>query len=810
MLKSHPIVGRFVVFILLPFIIVGLWLTFHLLDSLPDGELAYDIASISRDVSITRDANGLVKIQAQTDNDAYFALGFAHAQDRMWQLELQRRITSGRLSEVFGADSLSSDIWFRTLGLHQSAEKAWHVLSPQAKQSLTSYSAGINAWLDKTDSLPLEFSLLDITPEPWQVLDSLAWTKLFALDLSSNLADEIARLLTVSRLSEQQSASLFESIQYSQDISMKPLNADEQSGLAQLLNLQDKLESDLSIGGRFVGSNGWVVAPKATVDNKTILANDPHLGLQIPSLWYAAKLKGDTINASGMTLVGLPLIIFGHNQHIAWGGTNMMADSQDLFFEQVNVEDRSLYLVDDRWLPFSVRKESIAVKAAFPASFRKPVKSVEIDVRSTRNGPVVSDMFGVFEQPVTLRWTALNDKDTTYEAFFKLAKASDWGSFKQALAQAVAPNMNMLYADKKGNIGYLGIGSLPIRAKGNGTLPLAGWDSAMAWQGFVPVSQWPESYNPPSGYIVNANNNPVADDYPHFISSDFASDARKARIIELLKQGMPLTTQQMGKIQADTVNLSARNLLRVLQNYQPDNEKQHQIMSQLKDFDGDMTVDSQQATLLLVWSKFIRERLLYDELKGRYGEHEKTGFMRRVADLMTMDKLVALLEQSSVNWCDDVSTDKTENCNTILSLALDDAIQQLTRLEGDDIEDWRWGEVNSTYYRHMPFSNFKLLDLVFERTVANGGSADSINVAESSFNQSKGYLQHFGAGFRQVIAFDDDKTEYLLMNSTGQSGNVVSQHYDDMVEPFQQVKFYQFDDAKTSETLLRAKGAMAP
>ena len=811
MISSHPILSRFVIFVFAPLSCLLLWMYLSFAKSLPQTQGDIAISGIEHPVSLARDGQGIVHIKAQSDKDAFFALGFAHAQDRLWQLEVQKRTVQGRLSEIFGKSTVNTDIWFRTLGLYQSGAKSWDVLSAEAQSSLTAYTAGINAWLDSAETYPAEFTLLGIEPEPWHVNDSLAYIKLFALNLSGDFRQEIRRMLAAQLLDEAQLATVFGSYPDDAPTTVAQVSPRLRQGLTGLLTLQQSLENQLKIGGRFVGSNAWVVAGQHTQNGQTLLANDPHLGLQIPSLWYAASLRGDKLDSAGMTLVGLPLVVFGRNQHISWGGTSMMLDNQDLYFERVNENDPTLYFSEGQWTAFEVRSETLTVRADFPSALRKTLAPLDIKVRSTRHGPVISDIFEVFEHPVSLRWTALTDKDTTYEAFFKLNYAANWSAFNDALSLQVAPGLNMLYADRQGNIGYLGAGHIPVRSKGSGALPMPGWDEQFQWQGVVPSGEMPQSFNPASGFIVNANNKVVDDDYPYFISRGWAPPARAARISERLSAKIQhselMTGEDMADIQGDTVDLSAKVLLPLLRGVTGDNQRQQQAIELLSQWDGDMQRDSKAAALFSLWTPLLRKAVFSDELTREWGRFDEQGFIDAISGNVSNENLLAVLGATHSPWCDDVLTATVEDCTLMLTRSLDRALKRLDKLQGNDVDDWQWGEVNHTAYNHQPFSQFKLLDGIFERKISNGGSANTVNVSVSSYSGSEGYLQTFGAGFRQIIGLTDSETRHLLMNSTGQSGNVLSDHYDDMVVPFRDIEFVSMDAPVQHALVLTPKDA---
>lgn len=799
MLRSRPLLVRFVGFVLLPCAAAGLYTWHNLHGSLPAESGTVAVDGLKAPVQIRRDGHGVPTIVARNDNDAFFAAGYVHAQDRLWQLELQRRIVAGRLSEVFGKASVKQDIWLRTLGLRESAKTSWEALSPDAKASLTAYAAGINAFISEHHPLPPEFVILGIQPEPWSVYDSLGWNNMFALTLGGNFREEITRYVAGQYLRSDQLAALFEGYPAAAPVTVA--SAEQQQATRALMavgDLQRQLESDLKLGGKYVGSNAWVVSGKLTADGQPILANDPHLPLQMPSLWYAMRLKGDRLDVAGMSLVGLPVVIFGRNQQIAWGGTNMMADQQDLYFERVNPANAAQYEVDGHWEPFATRTETIEVQNDFPAVLRGPLRPVTIEVRATRHGPVISDQFNLFEQPVALRWNVLEQKGAGYESFLRADYARDWASFNEAFRGYVAPALNLLYIDRQGNIGYAGVGSIPIRRNGEGTVPVPGWNDDYDWTGTIPFDGMPRSFNPPKGYIVNANNRVTWPGYPYFISHDWAPPARAARIEQLLKQKLAshkLTVADIAAMQGDTANLPSAALAKVLAGVIPQDDRQREALGYLSRWDGNMRRDSVAATIFVAWSERLRHRIFADELDGAWNRREKTRQIDTLGERMPDDELAAVLANDRLQWCDDKSTTAVETCQQAMTWSLRRTIKDLTRLHGSAMSGWAWGDVHTTRYEHTPFSQASLLRRLFERQIANGGSPNSINVASATPRGSEGYVQTFGAGFRQIITLGARSGRHLYMNSTGQSGNAASKHYDDMIAPFRDVTYYSFEES---------------
>ena len=797
---------RFLVYIVFPLIVGGAYVFHKSNVGLPLVDGVFEGINVRDKVIIDRDENGVVFIEASNDNDVFFGLGVAHAQDRLWQLEIQRRTAQGRLSEIFGYSSIAIDANMRTLGFYKSAESAWSALSPRAKESLSSYAAGINSVLLKNK--PVEFYTFGIEPEPWTEIDSLAWSKVFSLSLSGNMWNEILRFLVSSYLSAEQFATFFPSTSKPpESLTSVITNTDD---LLEFSQVKSKLEQDVKIGGKFVGSNAWVVSGKHTVNGNAILANDPHLGIQMPSLWYVASLKGGAISTSGMTLVGLPIVVFGKNDKISWGGTNMMADVQDLYFEQVNSENRNQYRDGDIWRDFEIEHHQIKVKRDFPEFLNQAIKPIEVVVRRTVRGPVINDILGVAEQPISLKWTSLEKADTSYQALYDINYAYDWKSFTKALENYVAPALNYLYADIDANIGYIGAGKIPIRTKGTGDFPTLSHSSASKWIGYIPFSDLPQEYNPDRGFIVSANNKVRTTNKDYHISSDWAPPTRAIRIKQLLedkiKKNEKISVMYTMKMQSDNFSLDSLQLVKVLRNVSMENERQMEAKRYLDDWDGEFSKDSVSASIFYHWARNLKSRLFSKVLKVpfRYDRNE-TLIMDAYSDV-SYDAIAAILTKGEELWCShERGKARLKSCSEVMQDTLDSTVKDLTKILGADISEWKWGNLKSTVYSHTPFSKVNLLDKVFERRVSTGGGPNTINVSGVKFVKAKGYEQSFGAGFRQVIVPADEKGKHFYMNSTGQSGRAFSPHYDDMLVPFSNFKYANFNDNKIVSSLVIQK-----
>ncbi|WP_196137569.1 penicillin acylase family protein [Aliikangiella sp. G2MR2-5] len=810
MLKRNPILWRMLGFIIIPLMITG-WFLYDrfLIQPLPKDSGEISVKGISSQVTIQRDDFGVVYLNGKNKNDVYFAMGYAHAQDRLWQLELQRRISQGRLSEVFGKESLNQDVWIRTLGIRDSAKEAIKHLSKDAIQSLESYSSGINSWLEERNQLPIEFEVFGVEPEPWSILDSVSWSKIFALNLAGNFRSEIQHYVASQHLNKVQIASIFpnyqtESNSVDEDKQNK-LASESLKAVSNLLTIDFSFENELKIGGIFVGSNAWVISGDLTESGKPLLANDPHLGIQIPSLWYPVEQNIDDFKIKGMSLVGLPVVVFGQNEYVAWGATAMQADVQDLYIETPNFENPQEYLFDNSWIKFEVKSELIQVKQDFPAGLRKPLKPVEIKVRRTVHGPVISDVVKGVEQPVALRWTALDKDDTTYESFLKLNYAKNSSELRTALSDYVAPALNILYIDDQNNIGFQGIGRIPIRNKGTGNLPVMGSSPDYDWQGYIDFDEMPHSLNPESKFIVSANNQNVEDSYPYHISSNWATPDRANRISQLVQSKLDnrkkLSVADMKNMQKDTVDNSTQRLKSMLSNLKVEEKQLSYVVNLLAQWDGNADKNSVAATIYFTWFEHLKRSIFSDEFKAAWNENNKSAYLNSLLNTLTANQVVDIINNNP-EWCNDIETTEDEVCTDRLIASLEKSINQIEKLVGDDIDDWAWGSVHLTLYEHMPFSNIKVLDSIFERRISNGGSPNSINVADIQFDESEGYLQKFGAGFRQIIELHNGASKHFFSNSTGQSGQVSSEHYDDMVELFNQVEFTQFRTEVSDKKIL--------
>jgi penicillin G amidase len=733
--------------------------------SLPITEGTVQVAGLDAPVEITRDPHGIPHIYAETDTDALFGLGYAHAQDRLWQMEMNRRTGAGRLSEIVGAAALSTDKFLRTLGVYRVVEEAWPTYEAEVRGVFDAYTAGVNAYLEtRTGPLPPEFVILGHTPEPWRPEDSLVWLKMMAWDLGQNFHEELTRARLASRLSPTQIAEFLPPYP-----GEGPNLIDNLPQLAKLYNrakvtqLAQALPEAPPTG---IGSNNWVIDGSRTGTGKPLLANDPHLGLSAPSVWYFAHMSVAGRNVIGATLPGVPAVVLGRNDRIAWGFTNTGPDVQDLFMEKLDPQKPGHYQSPAGSLEFATRREVIRVKDA---------PDVPITVRESRHGPVISDAtdLGIPDDIVmALAWTALLPGDRTPASATKMMRAENWGDFVEALRDYHLPQQNIVYADVDGNIGYYAPGKVPIRHPSNtlrGLAPAPGWDPTYDWIGFIPFEGLPQRYNPAGGVIATANHKIVSDDYPYFITSGWAKPYRARRIKTLLGTEKRHSIDTFKTIQADVRSVVVRDLLPLMIGLAQDQSDAGYVLSRLRAWDGTMSAGAAEPLIFAAWYRQLTRHIYQDELGDLFAGLWKMRplFVRNVLSD----------ESGQSRWCDDGTTDQIESCASQVSAALDAAIAELQAEHGSDMANWHWGEAHTAYSAHQPFGRHPWLSKVFDISVPSPGGSYTVNAGVHRIKNQAPYRNTHSASLRAIYDLSDlDKSVFI--HSTGQSGNRMSSQYD--------------------------------
>ena len=745
-------------------------------------------AGLQSQVEVYRDSWGVPHIYASNPHDLFFAQGYVHAQDRFWQMEFWRRIGSGRLAEILGESALENDRFIRTVGWRRTAAQELEQLDDQMRAVLEAYAEGVNAYISThRGRLGLEFTILGLTgvkfdPEPWTPLNTLTWAKVMAWDLGGNRGDELLRAHVAARLGASAIGAV--APPYPDDhpvIVPHPLTG------ATLKAVPESAFDFYVLGKKEegIGSNSWVIAGNRTETGMPLLANDPHLGIQMPSIWYEIGLHCDPVgldcpyNVVGASFASTPGVIIGHNDHIAWGVTNLGPDVQDLFIERVNPENPNQYEYQGQWLDMEVIREEIRV-----AGEEEPVV---VNVRLTHHGPIINDVVGGPEedwtfgwQPLALSWTALQP-GTLMRSVLLLDKAANWDEFREALSYWDAPSQNFVYADVEGNIGYQAPGRIPIRASGDGSMPVPGWTGEYEWVDYVPFDELPRAFNPPEGYIVTANNAVVGPDFPYFISMDWAPGYRARRIVELIEADPSLSLADIQAIQGDNSPVYAQDVLPYLLILSSDAPRLVEALELLRNWDGRAVRDSAGAALFEAFRLHLIDLTFGDELGER--------LLRRARSTAGV-ALIGLLADEASPWFDDVTTPQVETRDDILLQALEEAVEELTETLGRNMARWRWGDIHTATFENQSLgqSGIGLVEALFNRgPVAVDGSSATVNATGYSLNNP--YTVTSVPSYRQIVDLAD-LTRSVSMHTTGQSGHPYHRHYDDMIDPWRNIEYH--------------------
>lgn len=735
--------------------------------SLPQVSGQLLIAGLEHPVTIVRDADAIPHVTAATEADAYLAMGFLHGQDRLWQMELNRRIGQGRLAEILGEAALPADRYLRLLGLARQADTALAQLPPATRILLEAYAAGVNGAIAGYGwALPPEFLLLRHRPEPWRPVDSLLFQKLMALDLSGNWREELLRARLAQQVTPAQLADLWPGQPPGSPITM--------ATLAELP--LDRLAAALpEAPPPGVGSNVWVADGSRTASGLPLLANDPHLQLQAPGHWYLAQLEAPGLAVIGATLPGLPFVVLGRNRDIAWGFTNTGSDTQDLFVERSDPGDPGRYLTPAGSAPFQTRSETIAVRDAAP---------VTLEVRETRHGPVISDLVPAASgvagpgHALALAWTQLGGTDTTMTAGFAIGRADDWPAFTAAAEAYQGAQQNMAFADRRGGIGMISPGLVPIRRAGDGRLPVPGWAGTYDWLGTIPPAELPRRALPAAGLLVNANNRLVDGSYPHLLTHDWDPPLRARRIEALLAAAPTLDTDRFAEIQLDVTSPLAIEFLPYLLASDAAGRSRPDMVAALAAWDGRMSADRAEPLLFAAWYRELAAAIYADELGPLFPAFRgvRSDFMRRVLT-------------DSRGWCDDVGTPAVETCGQQAALAFEAAVAGLEHDLGPDWRRWRWGEAHPAVLAHRPFEQSAMLRDWFSLLVPVGGDSSTINVANPGVTrEGTPFGAVHGAGYRAIYDLADlDRSRWIT--ATGQSGHPLSRHYGDLTLAWQEGRY---------------------
>jgi penicillin G amidase len=811
---------------------------------LPQQDGAIQIDGLGTSVTVLRDNNGIVNIYADNPHDLFVAQGYVHAQERLWQMEVWRHISAGRLSELFGKSTLAEDRFIRTLGWRRAAERDLASMPEGPRSALDAYAQGVNAYIDQhRGALGLAFVVTGLKNgsggiggydlEPWTALDSLAWQKVQSWQLGGNFDTEVCRMLADEKLGDPGvTDQLFPAYREDMPVITPTAAAGAQTGVAaatpqagpaspaappatavagspatasawrdvastgsRILALAGLDGGGGLVGDHQVGSNDWVIAPSKSKSGGALLANDPHLGISMPSVWFMNGLhcrkvtKDCPHDATGVSFPGLPLIVLGHNARIAWGATNTDPDVQDLFVEKTDPKDPDSYLFAGESIPFATRTETISVAGG---------EDVVIDVRETRHGPIMNDVDDrLADAPLlALRWTATADVDTTFASFYDLMTASTFDDFHAAFASYGSPSQNFVYADVDGHIGYVLPGHIPIRAdkSDRGARPRSGSDGKHEWSGYIPFEKLPYQLDPPSGVIASANNAAVDAGYPYYIASEWDPGYRAERVLTMIDEadgGSGVTMDEMSDIQNDTRVLRADLVRSHLAGIEPATPDGKAVLDELTTWDGWAAVDSVGATAYCAFEYRLLRGLFDDQLGDLAREY--------VGGSASWQAMIALLDRPRAEWWDDVTTTgRTETAPDVIAAALDAAGADLRGAFGDP-KDWAWGRVHQAMFREQTLgeSGIGPLEWYFNKgpvPVAGAAGAVDNNYYRPDLTYADPLDPSFvPVGFSHLFDVTNLPSYRLLIDmsspdaarivqTTGQSGNPLDSHYGDLID----------------------------
>ena len=728
---------------------------------LPKTKGTIELEALSAPVRVRRDRWGVPHVEAEQRHDLYFALGFCHGQDRLWQMDFYRRVVSGRVAEMAGADGLPIDRLLLTLGIRRVAEAEAATLDPTLLAQLERFCAGVNAAAAQAKARPFEMRLLGLEWKPWTPVDILSLGKLLAFGLSTNWERELVRADMLRELGPELTARLDPT--YPADNPIVTQEAWSGDGLSIVAQIDD-VRRAMGLAAEASGSNNWAVTGNRSTSGAPLVAGDPHLPPSMPGIWYEASLRHGDRFVRGASLPGMPGIYMGQNNDVAWTITNVMGDVQDLFVERIE-GDR--YLFEDEWLPVQNKREVIPVKGREP---------VEMEVRSTHHGPLVNEALGADEgEPLALRWATL-DEPTAFAGMFELLEIDSGAGLVARLQGHTSPASNVIWADRAGSIGYKLIGRLPLRRGDVADLPKPGWSGEFEWEGTIPYADLPEVENPESGYLITANNRIVGDEYPHHITSEWLDGFRAQRIEERLAEQELHDLESFEAIQTDVLSLPGLEAARRLSRLSPPGQRERSAIERLRSWDGQLDSETiagtiYQAFLLRLGREVARAAIGDRDLCERWLDRADNGFTAHsTSPWRWHSHLMDLWEEGDEELIG-------RSWDGLVLGALAGALDDLEERFGPDPEAWRWGRVHEMEFPHPLGDANPLLKRFLNRRLRAGGAQET--VSQIAYDPNDPYRAVWAPSWRMVAdAADPDRSRWQMF--TGQSGHPASPHYDDL------------------------------
>jgi penicillin amidase len=756
----------------------------------PETAGTISLPGLQEEVEVYRDEWGVAHIYAQNEPDLFFAQGYVHAQERFWQMEFWRHLGQGRLSEIVGEPTVELDTFIRTIGWNRLAERSrdyYAAEAPEAMAVMEAYAAGVNAYLgEQGDAFSINQTILGMVNEPWEIepwepLDTISWGMVMAYQLSHNWEEELDRVNLIRDLGEAQALNLLPPYPYDTRPVIAPtdeLISDLEGAEEATLPLPAGIDwtrldtnivgvppGDLAFGaGPFIGSNNWVVSGEHTESGQPLLANDPHLGVQMPSIWYEIGLHTPDWAVTGFSFAGTPGVIIGHNDHIAWGVTTSRPDVQDLYIERINPNNPRQYEVMGAWEEMEVIEEVIHVNGG---------EDITLEVLATRHGPIINDVVDGARDVLALRWAAA-EPATILQAVIQLNRAENWDEFREALRYWDMPSQNFVYADVEGNIGYQMPGRVPVRRNGDGLVPVPGWTDEYEWEGWLPHTALPAVLNPERGFIVTANNAVTDEAYPYYLARDYADGDRAGRIETLLEEAIaagPVGVTDMARIQFDSRSLLAESYLPLFADLSSEDPEVQAAIERLRGWDLQEREDSVPATIFELFYRQLARLVLMDEV----GEEHFDAVAGRIF-------FHELAQQPAAVWWDDVSTPAVETQEEILLRAVEDAVAWLEDNVGPDPAGWTWGQLHTITLVSDPLGQSgigPLESLVNRGPYPVSGGSSLVNANSWRWDNPAAVSAY--PSLRMVVDLDDlDRSRGVIPG--GQSGHPLHRHYDDQID----------------------------
>ncbi len=802
-------IRRTLIAVLLLLILLAAGTYFFVKSTLPDYEGQHQVRGISGRIEIFRDGFAVPHIFADHPDDLAFGMGYAMAQDRLWQMDLFRRVAAGRLSEIFGERTLEADRLARVLGFQRDAVKSLGSLLPEERSYLESFVKGINTYIrNQPGERPIEFRVLGYAPGPFTPEEIIALAHFQSYASNHNWKHEVLRASAIQELGEKRGRELAPALTFHGPYMALPGFHDPLEGIpgsleslststhgkyepehqihSALLQADALIEQISGLHGNQIHSNFWIISGEHSESGKPILANDYHMPFLLPSLWYELHLVGGGTDAMGITLPGYPTIIAGHNRNIAWGATTTGADTQDLFWERLNPDNDNQYLYKGAYHPFETIDEEIGYKSD------GELRTEKLAVRISRHGPIINSITGtLLDDGSPLAFQSVAGATRGQISFcMQIFRASNWQEFKAALALVGTPVWNWGYADNKGNIGLKVNGRIPIRSRGSGLEPVPGWSGDHEWEGIIPFEELPELFNPATGYIVSANNEILDSSYPYSIfGSAFALPYRAIRIEELLSGKKRMTHQSMRNIQADThsrfgLTLS-QYILQAVARAGSDDERITELTKYLSAWDGTTGVDSVASTIT---QEFL-VKLLNNTFSNKLSEELYQHFLEpRNLNYVAGVLLLMMHDDSLEHWFDDPGTEVVEDRHQTIIKSLAEAHDSLAEALGNRVSDWRWGEIHQLTFKHRLGSVPPFKQLWNIGPTEFPGDMSTVNPGHHGDLGRKPYQVTAGASMRHVIDFGNFEDSALVI-TTGQSGRWSSPYYGDQAELWHDMKY---------------------